>query len=280
MYFTKMHGASNDYIYINGFEEDIESIIPHVPFLSHRHKGIGSDGVVFILPSSIADLCMRMFNSDGSEAQMCGNAIRCVGKYAFENGLINKTICTVETKAGIKSLDMQVEHNKVISVSVDMGVAIFTPKDIPVAIEDKFCLEYPLDILGKNYKISCVSMGNPHAVIFMQKEEDVEDLEIANIGSIIENHPLFPEKINVEFAYIIDKEHVRMRVWERGAGETEACGTGACAVASIAYKLGYTSNKVDIILNGGILHIEIKENQHVFMTGGATKVFEGEWHAD
>ncbi len=275
MRFTKMHGAGNDYIYIDGFAEntDIESLIPFIPKLSDRHKGIGSDGVVFILPSKSADLEMRMFNSDGSEAQMCGNAIRCVGKYAYEKGILQKTECKVQTKAGIKTLFLHLADEKVSTVTVDMGKASFHVKDLPMLWNEDFCLEKTLDVLGKEYNISCVSVGNPHAIIFVN---DVEEMEISKVGSAIEHHKLFPERVNVEFVQILSRSKLRMRVWERGAGETEACGTGACAVAAISEKLGYADKKTEIVLNGGSLCIELKEDGQIFMTGEAKTVFEGE----
>ncbi len=280
MHFTKMHGASNDYVYIDGFAKDfkgVDSIIPLIPKISDRHRGVGSDGVVFILPSEAADLQMRMFNLDGSEAQMCGNAIRCVGKYAYERGLVKKTECSVETKAGLKYLTLHLVDGKVKTITVDMGTASFYNKDIPVASSQDFCLNEPLEVLGQTFHISCVSVGNPHAVIFV---DDVENMDITKVGPAIENHKLFPERINVEFVQILDRGRLRMRVWERGAGETEACGTGACATAVVSEKLGHCDKKAEIILNGGSLTIEIKEDGHIFMAGDAHIVFEGEIDAD
>lgn len=277
MHFIKMHGASNDYVYIDGFKTNTEEIIPLIPLMSDRHRGIGSDGVVFIMPSDIADLRMRMFNSDGSEAQMCGNAIRCVGKYAYERGIVHAKSCTIETLGGIKTLFFELEENAVKTVSVNMGMADFNPKTIPVAVEADTCLEYPIDVFGTSYSVSCVSMGNPHAVVFVN---DVENMDITKIGPYLENHELFPERVNVEFVQVLDKKRLRMRVWERGAGETEACGTGACAAAVISHTLGHTENDVELVLNGGSLQIEIKEDKNIFMTGDAHIVFEGEFYAN
>lgn len=285
MKFIKMHGSSNDYVYVNGFASDfagVDAIIPHIPAISDRHRGVGSDGLVFILPSDTCDLRMRMFNSDGSEAEMCGNAIRCVGKYAFERGLleheaITKQECTVETKGGIKILyfALKTDNKTVDTISVDMGIPTFLAHEIPVAISSETCFNHALEVLGTTYTLSCVSVGNPHAVIFV---DNVEGFDLETVGPIIENHELFPRRINVEFVQVLDRSRVRMRVWERGAGETEACGTGACATAIICAKLGHTDKKVEVILNGGSLEIEMKDDHHVFMTGDAHIVFEGEYN--
>ncbi len=276
MKFTKMHGIGNDYVYINGFETTVENPSELAPIMSDRHKGIGSDGIVLILPSDKAAVRMRMFNRDGSEAEMCGNAIRCVGKYAYENKLVQTTNFEVETLAGNKVLELFLdENNKVDSVTVDMGIPYWISKEIPVDVPTENCLEHSLEIDGKTYKISCVSVGNPHAIIFV---DDVENMDITSIGPKIECHPLFPRKINVEFVELRDRSHVRMRVWERGAGETEACGTGACATALICAKLGLTERKVVVALNGGNLEIDWRENDHVFMKGGASLVFEGDFY--
>lgn len=279
MKFTKMHGAGNDYVYINGFETTVENPEELAILVSDRHKGIGSDGLVLILPSDKADVRMRMFNSDGSEAEMCGNAIRCVGKFAYENKLVSSTHIFVETLAGNKELELFLKNDKVDTVTVDMGTPYWNVEDIPVklptASSDGMCLNYPLEIDGKVYTLSCVSVGNPHAIIFL---DDVENLEIEKIGPKIECHPLFPRKINVEFVQLLSRDSVRMRVWERGAGETEACGTGACATALICAKLGHTERKVEVVLNGGSLEIDWRENDHIFMTGEARLVFEGEFY--
>ncbi len=278
MKFVKMHGAGNDYVYVNGFETEVKDISSMAKKVSDRHKGIGSDGLVMILPpekSTKASVRMRMFNSDGSEAEMCGNAIRCVGKFSYENKLVNSTKFFVETLAGDKELELFLKNDKVTHVTVDMGIPYWNSKEIPVDVKESECLNYPLEIGGTTYTISCVSVGNPHAVIFV---DNVVNLELEKIGPLIECHSLFPKRINVEFVQIYDREHVRMRVWERGAGETEACGTGACATALICAKLGHTERAVDIALNGGNLKIDWRDNDHIFMTGEACLVFEGEFY--
>ncbi len=276
MKFTKMHGAGNDYVYMDARVSPVSDPASLAIQVSDRHKGIGSDGLVLILPSEIADVRMRMFNSDGSEAQMCGNAIRCVAKYSYENGLVNKPELSVETLAGIKIITLIMENGKVEGATVDMGTPEWTPARIPVKHEGETALEISVEALGKEYKASCVSMGNPHAVIELDKDIDLNSFPLAEVGTVIENHPLFPERVNVEFIQVIDSKNIRMRVWERGAGETQACGTGACAVGVVAARLGRVERDVNIHLLGGSLHIRWDENDHIFMTGPATTVFEGE----
>ncbi len=275
MKFVKMHGIGNDYVYINGFETQIDNPQELAIKVSDRHKGIGSDGLVLILPSDKADVRMRMFNNDGSEAEMCGNAIRCVAKFAYENKLVDKRVFACETLAGNKILNLHLKDDKVQSVTVDMGTPYWTCSDIPVDLASENCFDYPLEIDGKNYHVNCVSVGNPHAIVFV---DEVENLDITKIGPQLECHPLFPRKINVEFVQLIDKTKVRMRVWERGSGETEACGTGACATALVCAKLGYTNRNVEVVLNGGSLYIDWREDDHIFMTGEATLVFEGNYY--
>ncbi len=276
MKFTKMHGIGNDYVYINCFENTVANAPELARRISDRHKGVGSDGLVLIMPaSSTADVRMRMFNSDGSEAEMCGNAIRCVGKYVFERGIARKKELSVETLAGTRHLHLHTRGNRVTGATVDMGRPEWRPKRIPMMLEGETCLEHPLLVGGESYAISCVSMGNPHAVTFV---EDIGALPLERIGPLIENHPRFPKKTNVEFAQVLDKKHLRMRVWERGAGETQACGTGACATAVVAARLGLAERDVRIDLAGGQLEIAWGEDDHVRMTGGAVSVFEGEWH--
>ncbi len=280
MKFTKMHGAGNDYVYINGFEEKIEDPNKLAIMMSDRHKGIGSDGLVLILPpekSDKASVRMRMFNSDGSESEMCGNAIRCVGKFAYDNKLVDKSVFFVETLAGDKELNMHIENGIAVGATVDMGVPYWNSKEIPVDIQDKDCLNYTINVDNRDFKVSCVSVGNPHAIIFV---DDVHTCELEKLGPLFENHPLFPKRINVEFVQIYDRKNVRMRVWERGAGETEACGTGACATALICAKLGLTERKLDVELNGGHLEIDWRENDHIFMTGEACLVFQGEYYVN
>lgn len=275
MKFTKMHGCGNDYIYINGFQVKVDDPAQLSIKMSNRHFGVGSDGIVLILPSDVADFRMRMFNSDGSEAEMCGNAIRCVGKYVYDNKMTDKTSITIETLAGIKILDMTVVDEKVTYAKVDMGEPILKAEDIPV-ISDKFpVIGEEIDVNGKTFEFTCVSMGNPHAITYV---DDTDTFEVEKIGKLVEIDEKFPKKVNVEFAQIIDNETIKMRVWERGSGETLACGTGACAtlVASVLNNL--TDRKAVVKLIGGDLLIEWdKESNHIYMSGEAVTTFEGEW---
>ncbi|MBP1618393.1 MAG: diaminopimelate epimerase [Bacteroidetes bacterium] len=272
--FTKMHGAGNDYIYVNGFTQTIENPSELALALSDRHFGIGSDGLVLILPSEKADIRMQMFNSDGSEAEMCGNASRCVGKYAFDNGLTNKTEISLETKAGIKYISLLEGDAKARKVTVDMGEPILDAETIPVVADKSPVLNIPLTIDGKEWRMTCVSMGNPHAVTFT---EGIKDLDLPVIGPKFEKNPIFPRKTNTEFIEVVDRKTLNMRVWERGAGETLACGTGACASAVAAVLNGFTDRKVTIHLLGGDLQVEWRElDNRVYMTGEAVTVFEGE----
>ncbi len=275
MKFTKMHGIGNDYIYINGFEEQLENPGELSIRLSDRHKGVGSDGLVIILPSSKADFRMQMFNADGSEAEMCGNAARCIGKYVYEKGMTDKTELTLETLAGIKTLQLFLdERNNVVSVTVDMGKPVLEPEKIPTTLPGKQIVNFPVSFDGINYAITCVSMGNPHTVIFT---ENIANMDIEKMGKKIENAPIFPRRTNVEFIEVIDKSRIEMRVWERGSGETMACGTGACASVVAGVLNGLVSRKATVELLGGNLEIEWNENdEHVYLTGPAETVFEGE----
>lgn len=271
--FTKMQGAGNDYIYINGFEQTIDNPSETAIELSNRNFGIGSDGLVLILPSKICDFRMQMFNSDGSEAEMCGNASRCVGKYVFDHEMTTKKEITLETKAGVKLITLLDGNAKKRKVRVDMGEPILNPELIPVKITQNPALKYPLKIEDKTWEMNCLSMGNPHAVIFTN---NIKNLDLPTIGPKFESNPIFPRKTNTEFVEVIDKKTLNMRVWERGAGETLACGTGACAVAVAAVLNGLTERKVNINLLGGQLEIEWNENNnHVYMTGEAVTVFDG-----
>jgi diaminopimelate epimerase len=274
MKFTKMHGAGNDYIYVNAMQEQVLNPSEIAIRISDRHFGIGSDGLVLIMASDCADFRMRMFNSDGSESEMCGNASRCIGKYVFDNGLTDKTSVTLETKAGIKVLDLTVVDTKVSTVRVDMGEPILEPVNIPMDFPGDYAIQVPVTVRGKEYLLNGVSMGNPHAVIFM---EGIETLNLPVIGPDFEHNELFPKRTNTEFVEVIDNEHVKMRVWERGAGETLACGTGACAVLVAGVLSGHLHRKAQVDLLGGTLQIEWNaENNHVYMTGDAVTVFEGE----
>lgn len=268
-----MHGAGNDYIYINGATNHIENPSLLAIELSNRNFGIGSDGLVLILPSETCDFRMQMFNSDGSESEMCGNATRCIGKYVYDNGLTSKKEITLETKAGVKYITLLDGDSKSRRVTVDMGEPILDPALIPVNINVQPVLNQPLMIDGKTWEISCVSMGNPHAVIFT---EGIKDFDLPSLGPKFENNPIFPRRTNTEFIEVIDRKTLNMRVWERGAGETLACGTGACAATVASILNNYTDRKITIHLLGGDLEIEWKEsNNHVYMTGDAVTVFEG-----
>ncbi len=276
MKFSKMHGISNDYVYVNGFVEDVPEPEKVSIFVSDRRCGIGSDGLILILPSKVADCRMRMFNADGSEGMMCGNGIRCVGKYAFDHGIVNKPELSVETKSGIKYITLTIENGKAVSATVDMGKAILKPREIPVDADGEDFVGRTISVAGKDYTATCVSMGNPHCIIFM--DEDPMGLELEKIGPDFENHKLFPERINTEFVKVLGENTLFMRVWERGSGETFACGTGACAVAVAAVLNGYCKRdeEITVKLRGGDLHIVWKYDGTVMMTGTATHVFDGE----
>lgn len=273
MKFTKMHGIGNDYIYINCFEEKIDDPVEFSKKYSDRHFGIGGDGIVMICPSEIADFKMRMFNADGSEGKMCGNATRCIGKYVFDNGLTDKTEITLETISGIKYLNLNVKDGKVSSVCVDMGEPILKPSDIPTNFEGENVIDREITVDGKDYRVTCVSMGNPHAVVYV---DDVDSLDLETIGPGFENHELFPERINTEFVKVIDRNTLKMRVWERGSGETWACGTGACAVLAATVLNGLCDKKAKVMLRGGELEIKWGDNGSILMTGPAETVFTGE----
>lgn len=274
MKFTKMHGLGNDYIYVDAISQKIENPNEISKFVSDRHFGIGSDGLVLILPSDVADFKMRMFNSDGSEAEMCGNAIRCVGKFVYDKKMTDKSTITIETLAGIKVLEMTVENGKVVLVKVDMGEPILKAEEIPVLSEKHPVIDEEITAKDYSYYFTCVSMGNPHAITYI---ENVSEFPLEKIGPLFEIHEKFPRKTNVEFVELIDKNTVKMRVWERGAGETLACGTGACAVLVASILKGYVGRKSTVKLLGGDLIIEWNENDnHIYMTGPATTVFEGE----
>ena len=275
MKFTKMHGCGNDYVYVNCFEETIDDPGKVAKFVSDRHFGIGSDGMICICPSDKADFRMAMYNSDGSEGAMCGNGVRCIAKYVYDNGLTDKTTITIETKGGIKELKLTVEDEKVTWVRVDMEAPVMEASRIP-AIYDNLdeIIDQPVIVDGKAYKITCVSMGNPHGVVFV---DSVDNLDLEKIGPKFENHPMFPDRVNTEFIEVIDENTLKMRVWERGAGETLACGTGACASAYAAYLTHRAGNKVLVHLTGGDLQIEYDEEKNtIYMTGPAVKVFDGE----
>ena len=274
MKFTKMHGSGNDYVYVNCFKETVEHPSEMAIKVSDRHFGIGSDGLILIKPSEVADGKMEMYNADGSQGAMCGNGIRCVAKYMYDYGITDKTSISVETKSGIKYLDLTIKDGKVDTVKVNMGTPILKAVDIPVRSEKEKVIDESVMVDGKEWKITCVSMGNPHAITYI---DDVKNLEIEKIGPKFENHEIFPDRVNTEFVRVIDRNTVEMRVWERGSGETLACGTGACAVAVSSILNGLTEEEVTVKLLGGDLKIfwDRTENK-VYMTGSATTVFDGE----
>ena len=276
MKFTKMHGIGNCYIYVNCFEEEVENPAAVSEFVSDIHFGIGSDGLVLIMPSETADFKMRIFNADGSEAQMCGNATRCVGKYVYEKGLTDKTRVTLETLSGIKILDLSLVGGKIVeSVTVDMGKAELDPKKIPISMDGEKIVSRPITVDGREYEITGVSMGNPHAVVFV---DDVDGLDLEDLGPKFENHELFPERINTEFIKVIDDHTLKMRVWERGSGETWACGTGACAAVVAAALNGFCGQGEEILikLRGGDLNITYMPDGTVIKRGPAEFICSGE----
>lgn len=273
-----MHGCGNDYVYVNCFEESVSNPEEVARFVSERHFGIGSDGLILICPSEKADFRMAMYNADGSEGKMCGNGIRCVAKYVYDYGLTDKTELAVETKSGIKYLDLTVEDGKVALVKVDMGKPVLSPKEIPVNLEMESVVDEPVTVDGQEFRITCVSMGNPHAVTFV---EDTASLPLEQLGPKFEKHSLFPEQVNTEFVQIRNRQEINMRVWERGSGETLACGTGACASVVACVLNGLTDNEVTVHLTGGTLQIHYDRQENtVWMTGPATVVFDGEIDID
>ena len=274
MKFTKMQGIGNDYVYVNCLEERIDDPAAVAKLVSDRHFGVGSDGLILICPSEIADFQMKMFNADGSQAQMCGNGVRCVGKYVYDRGLTDKTQLKIETLAGIIGLRLHVEDGKTVSITVDMGEPRLAPAEIPVNAEGTSFVGRLVTVNMIQYKLTAVSMGNPHAVVFLP---DTDSLDLEAIGPAFEHHRLFPERTNTEFVQVIDRSTLKMRVWERGAGETLACGTGACASLVAAVLCGKADRRAVLKLLGGDLEIFWdEETNHVFMTGPAAFVFDGE----
>ena len=272
--FTKMHGCGNDYVYIDAINQKIENKSELAKFVSDRHFGIGSDGLILICESKVADFKMQMFNSDGTEAEMCGNGIRCLGKFVYDKGMTNKEVVKIETLAGIKVLKLIISNGKVEKVKVDMGEPILETDRIPVISSKNPAINLSLKVLDKEFMFTCVSMGNPHAITFI--DEDVNFFDVQKYGKIVENLEIFTQKTNVEFINIVNKDNIKMRVWERGSGETLACGTGACASVVAAVLNGYTERNVNVELLGGVLEIEWNENDnHVYMTGPAVTVFDG-----
>lgn len=272
--FSKMHGLGNDYVYINCLQQKIRHPNELSAFVSDRHFGIGSDGLVLICPSDKADFEMRMFNADGSEGNMCGNAIRCVGKYVYDNRLTDQADLEIDTKSGVKQLHLTIENHKAVAAEVNMGEAVLRSRSIPVEADYDEFISQPMLVHGEVYLVTCVSMGNPHAVIFC---DDVENIPLEMIGPLFENHEKFPERINTEFVQLIDRSTLKMRVWERGSGETFACGTGACAsvVAAVINDHCDLGSEVTVRLKGGELKITYQEDHTVLMKGPATHVFDG-----
>jgi len=278
--FTKMHGIGNDYVYVNAFETTLADPAAVARAVSPRRTGIGSDGLILIAPSAIADVRMEMYNADGSRGKMCGNGIRCVAKFAYEHGLARRPELRVETDCGVRTLTLDVRGGRVESVTVDMGAPDLSPTALPIASEARL-VDAPFEIDGEERRITCVSMGNPHCVLFV---DSTETAPVTTLGPRIESHPLFPQRVNVEFVEpvgALPAARLRMRVWERGSGETAACGTGACAVVVAAHLTGRGRRRADVDLLGGTLAIEWSEaDDHVYMTGGATEVFSGEFEVE
>lgn len=276
MKFTKMHGAGNDYIYFDCTKEQIADEKAAAIKLSDRHFGIGGDGIIIIKKGTNADFEMVMYNADGSRGAMCGNGIRCVAKYVYDNGLTDKTSMTVESMGAVKYIDVNVEDGKVVSARVDMGKPILNPKDIPVICDGERAINVPITVNDVDYKMTCVSMGNPHAVVFIDRSP--KDFPLEQVGPLFENNAVFPDRTNTEFAFVADRKNIEMRVWERGSGETLACGTGTCATVVAAILNGLVDNDVTVHLIGGDLQIQWSgnENDSVIMTGPAETVFSGE----
>lgn len=278
MRFTKMHGAGNDYVYVNCFQESLPADAPELARqMSHRHFGIGGDGLILIRPSEVADARMQMFNADGSEAEMCGNGIRCVAKYVYDHGICRQSTLRIETGAGVLSVEVETKNDKVDRVRVDMGEPILEASRIPTKLSGSPVVDAELVVEGRAFRVTSVSMGNPHCIVFVDSASD--DL-VLGVGPKIEKHEAFPAKVNVEFIEVISPTEIRQRTWERGSGETWACGTGASAVCVAGVLAGKTERKIWNHLLGGDLELEWDEaSNHVFMTGPATEVFSGEWPA-
>lgn len=280
MKFTKMQGCGNDYVYINGFTEKIGDKPAFVRAVSDRHFGVGGDGAIFINPSEEADFEMEMYNADGTRAEMCGNGIRCVAKYVYDKGLTDREQISIVSFGNVKYVDLYVENGLVRSVKVNMGAPVLEAKKVPVKSAMERSVDEPITVNGKEYRMTCVSMGNPHAVVFM---ENIAELDIASIGPLFENHEVFPNRTNTEFVEVVDRTHVNMRVWERGTGETLACGTGCCATVAACVLNGLTEDEVTVRVLGGEIDIRWDRNKNlIYMTGPAETVFEGEfpWEED
>ena len=277
MRFTKMEGLGNDYLYVNTFEESVENPSAVAARISDRHRGVGADGLVLIGPGRGADFSMRIFNADGSESEMCGNAARCVGKYVYERGLWGRENLTLETGGVARAVSLRVKDGRVESVRVDMGRPVLSPAAIPVHLPGGAVLGLSLPWGEENLTVHCVSVGNPHCVLFV---EDVDTAPVRELGPRLERHPSFPKRINVEFAQVVSPDRIRLRVWERGSGETMACGTGACAALAAAALTGRCGREAEVILPGGPLRIRWREDGHLEQEGPANFVFDGEWNGD
>lgn len=274
MKFTKMEGLGNDYVYVNCFEETVEDPKSVAIKVSDRHFGIGSDGLILIKPSEVADFRMDMYNADGSQSEMCGNGIRCVAKYVYDYGLTDKTSISVETLAGIKYLDLKIEDGKAVMITVNMGSPELIAEKVPVKSDKEQVIDEPILVDGKEYKMTCISMGNPHCIVFV---DDTANFPLEEVGPLFESHEVFPNRVNAEFVQILDRKTVNMRVWERGSGETLACGTGTCATVVACSLNGHTEDEVTVHLLGGDLFIKWdREENLVYMTGPAKVVFDGE----
>ncbi|MCI9538358.1 MAG: diaminopimelate epimerase [Eubacterium sp.] len=273
--FTKMHGTGNDYVYVDLFQQKLENQAEVAKVVSDRHFGIGADGLICIAPSETADCRMIMYNADGSEGAMCGNGIRCVAKYVYDHGIVRKDHMSVETKSGIKQLELTVEDGKAVYVKVNMGEAVLKPSEIPVQAGGEDYIARQIEAGGKNYTVTCVSMGNPHCVVFT---EGIDGIDLEKTGPLFENHPLFPDRINTEFVEVLDDHTLKMRVWERGSGETISCGTGTCAATVAAVLNGHCprGEEIEVRIRGGALYDTYLENGEVLMKGPATEVFQGE----
>lgn len=273
--FTKMHGTGNDYVYVDLFQQKLENQAEVARVVSDRHFGIGADGLICIAPSETADCRMIMYNADGSEGAMCGNGIRCVAKYVYDHGIVRKDHMSVETKSGIKQLELTVEDGKAVYVKVNMGEAVLKPSEIPVQAEGEDFIARQIEAGGKTYIVTCVSMGNPHCVVFT---EGIDGMDLEKTGPLFENHPLFPDRINTEFVEVLDDHTLKMRVWERGSGETISCGTGTCAATVAAVLNGHCprGEEIEVRIRGGALYDTYLENGEVLMKGPATEVFQGE----
>ncbi len=275
MKFTKMQGIGNDYVYINCFEEFVDDPADLAKRISRAHYGVGSDGLILICPSEVADCEMVMYNADGSRSEMCGNGLRCVAKYAYDRGLTDKTTFNVMTGAGLKTVTVRVRQGKAERIRVDMGAPELRPEFIPVDLPGEKVLGHRLMVGSGNYEIHCISMGNPHCIIFV---DDPDLADVHGLGALLENHPIFPNRANIEFVQVVNRDHLRMRVWERGSGETLACGTGACASLVAGVLTGRCNRQVQMDLAGGTLHLDWDfEDGHVYQEGPAEFVFDGEW---